>query len=496
MHDGTTSIGRPFRIAVIAMMALAIGPGLHRLAAQQSFVATHFGVFSSDKEVPPNDDGGDGVAIFRFNPTTSSLEYRISVTFQGSDTITVAHFHTGNEGVSGPPIHDIPFAPGSLTAAGTWENISAQDLQTLGNAGMYVNVHTKRHPNGQIRAQVVPLPNLLSEGMTPQRETPPVTGSSGSGTCSMWLDIPNHRVTYHLEWDSLTGPPTAAHFHRGAPGVAGPVAFPIALPGGAGTSGTLDGVADGISDADITALRSGMIYVNVHTSANPTGEIRGQMLTSEVFTAAISPANSAPPVTGSNMMGTGFVLVRGNGVVSSYNVVSSGTGPITMGHIHRGAIGENGPVIVPFIGFGDLWGTLGPDILLSQPAWDSMRAGNMYVNFHTQANPNGEARGQLVPAAANLTPLAAVPADDPSGAVSALTAWYDPAAAGIRFRTTFAHPERGATVTLYSTLGDRIASADVERGIISAGTLANGMYLVQLVADGRPAGFCRVAVVR
>lgn len=78
------------------------------------------------------------------------------------------------------------------------------------------------------------------------------------------------------------------------------------------------------------------------------------------------------------------------------------TTPITAAHIHDGAPGVNGPVIVSFVPFIPSPATTGGSIVgagLSFPAAyiPDLMAGNMYFNIHTATYPGGEIRGQLVP---------------------------------------------------------------------------------------------------
>ena len=65
-----------------------------------------------------------------------------------------------------------------------------------------------------------------------------------------------------------------------------------------------------------------------------------------------------------------------------------------MAHIHEGAAGANGPVIVPLTKDGDTYKVpAGAKLTSAQLA--SFKAGNLYVNVHSAANPGGEIRGQL-----------------------------------------------------------------------------------------------------
>jgi hypothetical protein len=101
----------------------------------------------------------------------------------------------------------------------------------------------------------------------------PAKDSAGNGTLTATLDSTTNELKYHVEFEGLTGPVTAAHFHGpAAPGVnAGPqvpVKGPIASP--------VDGTAT-LTPAQAKDLLDGKWYFNLHTSANPGGEIRGQV---------------------------------------------------------------------------------------------------------------------------------------------------------------------------------------------------------------------------
>ena len=77
-------------------------------------------------------------------------------------------------------------------------------------------------------------------------------------------------LTYSATYKDLTGPPVAAHFHAAAaPGGNGPPVVPATV-GPSPIKGTAT-----LTDAQITDLNAGKWYFNVHTAANPGGEIRG-----------------------------------------------------------------------------------------------------------------------------------------------------------------------------------------------------------------------------
>lgn len=103
-------------------------------------------------------------------------------------------------------------------------------------------------------------------------QVPPVA-SGGTGQVDATLDTDTHVLTYTVEYTGLSGPATMAHFHGPAkPGANAGVALPLSSP--------LDSPIKG--DATLTAaqqkeLLDGLMYVNIHTAANPGGEIRGQV---------------------------------------------------------------------------------------------------------------------------------------------------------------------------------------------------------------------------
>jgi len=69
----------------------------------------------------------------------------------------------------------------------------------------------------------------------------------------------------------------------------------------------------------------------------------------------------------------------------------------TAAHIHEAAKGKNGPVIVPLTKSGDNTFSVAAGAKLTDAQMQALQAGNLYVNVHSAANPNGEIRAQLGP---------------------------------------------------------------------------------------------------
>ncbi|MBR0687410.1 CHRD domain-containing protein [Bradyrhizobium manausense] len=131
-------------------------------------------------------------------------------------------------------------------------------------------------------AMVFALPLLLSTAASAEvvklqaelkgnNEVPP-NASSGSGKAEAAFDTNTKVLTYTVTYADLTGPALGAHFH--GPSEAGKNAG-IALPFKS-TQSPIQGTAT-LTDTQAADLLAGKWYANIHTAANPGGELRGQM---------------------------------------------------------------------------------------------------------------------------------------------------------------------------------------------------------------------------
>src|SRR4051794_32261313 len=121
------------------------------------------------------------------------------------------------------------------------------------------------------------------------QEVPPVSTTS-TGGCFAQLDQPNSRLSITCVHDVPNA--TIMHIHRGAPGVAGPIAFDLGSP-----TSPVVATWNGMTASDISELLAGNLYVNIHTAGRPNGEIRGQILPRTVDTVSFGAngANVVPP---------------------------------------------------------------------------------------------------------------------------------------------------------------------------------------------------------
>ena len=181
-----------------------------------------------DQEVPAITTDGTGTAVVTFDGT--NVSYRLTVTGM-TEPLSAAHFHNGAAGVAGSVVRGITDDFTGNTAVGTWKPddsspLTAELIQELLAGNLYLNVHSAASPSGEIRGQR-----------------------------------------------------TASHFHNAAEGTNGGVVRDIGDSydgnSAAGTWAASD--SSPLTDTLLGELMMGNLYLNVHTAANPSGEIRGQI---------------------------------------------------------------------------------------------------------------------------------------------------------------------------------------------------------------------------
>jgi cytochrome c1 len=119
--------------------------------------------------------------------------------------------------------------------------------------------------------------------------------TTATGTFSGTLKVASKTkatLTWKLSFAHLTGPALAAHVHLGAPGKVGKVVVPLCGPCRSGRGGT-----KAVSAVAAAAMIAGKAYVNVHTKANPGGEIRGTVKAKASNTSGNPYANITVAVT-------------------------------------------------------------------------------------------------------------------------------------------------------------------------------------------------------
>jgi hypothetical protein len=122
---------------------------------------------------------------------------------------------------------------------------------------------------GTAQAQGRPLATTL----TGAAEVPGPGDPDGTGTATLTVNPGLDQICYELTVSGIA-PATAAHIHKGAVTVAGPVVVPLAPP----TGGTSSGCAEVTRELALAILNNPSdYYVNVHNADFPAGALRGQL---------------------------------------------------------------------------------------------------------------------------------------------------------------------------------------------------------------------------
>jgi hypothetical protein len=108
----------------------------------------------------------------------------------------------------------------------------------------------------------------------------------------------------------------------------------------------------------------------------------------------LSGSQEVPAVT-TSASGSGTITVGDDKSISG-SVTTTGVAG-TAAHIHLAAAGQNGPVAVPLTKSGDNGWAVPAGTKLTDAQFAAFKAGNLYVNVHSEANKGGEIRGQIKP---------------------------------------------------------------------------------------------------
>ena len=255
-------------------------------------------------------------------------------------------------------------------------------------------------------------------------EEVPAVSSPGSGAARITqVDATNLKFELRV---ANTSDIVGAHLHMASAGANGPVvvsllpAESLGLNNGVIAEGMIDaskltGPLSGMSISDLSAeLDAGNIYVNVHTTDNRSGEIRGQVSMIEAsdnknYGTKLSGANEVPAAM-TDATGVAKFNFSNDGSGLSFQVNVDEIEDVRFAHIHFAKAGSNGGVVYtlkmdkiegPVSGVyakGEIMPAnfsgqmMGGDLEILREAF---RTGNAYVNVHSDDFPSGELRGQI-----------------------------------------------------------------------------------------------------
>jgi hypothetical protein len=314
----------------------------------------------------------------------------------GAFTLNDAGVHTFSGVVAGTyTITELASATHSLVS------VSCDDGDSTGNP--FARTATVHLQGAEVvtctftNLETVAAPQRFVFQMSGAQEVPP-TDSTARGGCYAQFSAVSSELAIVCT-DNVSSP-AIAHIHRGAAGATGPALFDLGDP-----ASPIVATWTGMTPADVADLLAGNLYVNIHASGRPDGEIRGQILprTVDNFRFFANAAQEVPP-TDSTHLGDCFADLADNAasvfVSCSHNVPSPSST-----HLHSAPPGVDGPVVFDFPNTQ----TFANDVPLTPRLVADFAAGFLYVNVHSLPDyEQGEIRGQLIAGAAPAE-VAAIP---------------------------------------------------------------------------------------
>ena len=382
------SFAAPFKWSLAGVFALSLaacggGDDFSSPAAPPTTFVTLSSAMSGDQELPPTITGALGAGSLTLESPTRLLSGSFTVNGMSA---TAGHVHLGNTGANGAII-----VPMTASGTGTFTVpastvLTEQQATAFANGGLYFNAHSVENPGGEVRGQIGR--EVFAAQMSNAQEVP-TNASMAAGNGLLDFDATTKKIIGRVTLTGLAA--TAAHIHTGVLGANGPIIFSMTETA-AGSGIWVTATDATMTDAQITSLKAGGLYFNTHSTAFPGGEIRGQIGLNVKF----SRLNAAQevPTNSSVATGAGTLVVNPLTRVASGSITLTGM-TATAAHIHLGATGVNGAVIVPLASTGPGVFSVPAETTFTADQFKAYKQGNLYFNAHSAAFPGGEIRGQI-----------------------------------------------------------------------------------------------------
>jgi hypothetical protein len=229
--------------------------------------------------------------------------------------------------------------------------------------------------------------------MTGANEAPAVGDPDGFGLGGFRIE--GTSIAFTLMVKNVTSP-SAAHIHRGAVGTSGPPVISFA-------SVFSTNIATGTVTASVSLIEEirhepWNFYADVHNSEFPNGAIRGQLgfgAFAVTTGAQVVPGPGDPDGFGMAVFRCCSRIPAHFGIFMSYHALVQNISPPNASHVHRGAPGASGPVVIPMANsYSDDTAAAAVDITGVLDAFTT-NATDLYFDVHNSEFGEGAIRGQL-----------------------------------------------------------------------------------------------------
>ena len=234
---------------------------------------------SSSNSIPTvsgrNETGNTTMNLFDDN----SLEFTITINnLSSTDQLNAAHVHSGDPvsagGVEIPLVDGTDITFSGNTASGTI-TLTADQISTLLGSDVYVNVHSTEIPSGLVRGQIdKSIDNAYNVALSPSNAVPPIVGRSEEGNAHFRLV--GSTMYFKVSMSNLDPSDAiiAGHIHEGSSTENGGVLISLDI-----TDEAQLGVTKSVtlSSDELAKMNNDELYVNIHSTDQPSGLLRGQI---------------------------------------------------------------------------------------------------------------------------------------------------------------------------------------------------------------------------
>ncbi len=451
-------------VCVALLLTLLAAPGLFADTQDTAVFRTRMVPQNENPPIIATDNSLGTITIRvtrdgRGNVNAAAVVFDIDYTVASAQTFTGLHIHNAVSGVNGPVVINTGISGTSpvVVDGGSGRISRTVNYAATDTAGLrwvtgvlatpenyYVNIHTTTNPGGYMRGQLMAYKASFRPIMSPLSENPALPALDAIGAALVEVEVNRDPATGNITSGTVTFDVdfrfpgnttfTGLHLHNGASGVNGPVVIDsgingttrsVTLPSGTGNIFRIAEI-DSTNTTGLAALTGIMAdpaqyYINLHTTVNTGGAIRGQLNRNGfVFYNLMTGGEEVPAVSATgNAESLTYVRVdrdaTGNVVSGAvgFNVwysLGSGAFQFTGMHIHNGRQGANGGVVIDSgisaansVSDNDGIGYIGRVVDITSAnatALDSLRgladnAEAYYVNLHTTTNTAGYVRSQL-----------------------------------------------------------------------------------------------------
>lgn len=339
------------------------------------------------QEVPPTTSTATGSAYALVDNGNDSVFVTGSYTGLTAAS-TMAHVHHELPGTAGPVIFPVFHSAATSGAVHAMVLATGVQVDSMLAGQSYINVHTSTHPSGEIRGQLV---NEINAGyfageLSGASETTP-NSSAARGTVIAVYNSATKTLDILGDYQKLGSAITSATLFSGAAGAEGTMVADFTNSGD--STGTISLVTN-ITNAQETDLLAGNMYVNVFSADIASGEIRTQLMPTagETHLFTVNLDEDQVRANPGNAFGKARVIVdRSTGMMYATGSFGGINSNITAAHIHGGAVGQSGGVILPLF-FAQTFpkphtGTMSGSGTLAASTVDSMLNGLTYIDVHS-----------------------------------------------------------------------------------------------------------------